>query len=70
MRIKRQNCKIISLDMKILRIQIKITQAYLSGEGLSENNTDKSTVTIRAACIPEGPMSLLRISQEKCRLLF
>jgi len=51
--------------MKILHIQIKITQAYSSGEGLPENNTDNSIVTIRAVCIPEGPMSLLGISQEK-----
>jgi hypothetical protein len=51
--------------MKILRIQIKITQDYLSGESLPENNTDNISVTIRAACNPEGPMSLLRISQEK-----
>jgi len=51
--------------MKILCILINITQGYSSGEGLPENSTDNRTVTIRAAYIPEGPVSLLRISQEK-----
>ena len=45
--------------MKILRIQINITQAYSSGDGLTENNTDTRTVAIRVACSPEGPVSLL-----------
>jgi len=48
--------------MKILCILINITQGYSSGEGLPDNSTDTRTVTIRAACCPEGPVG---ISQEK-----
>jgi hypothetical protein len=51
--------------MKILYIQINITQAYSLDEGLPEKNTDTRTVAIRAGCSPEGPVSLLRISPEK-----
>jgi len=50
--------------MKIYNL-IDITQGYSSGEGLPDNSTDICTVTIRAACCPEGPVSLLGISREK-----
>jgi hypothetical protein len=56
--------------MKTLSIQINITQAYSSGEGIPGHSTDTHTASIRAACSPLGCISLLPISQEKQRLLF